>query len=477
MHTKKLEIVKIRSIDICKCCNSSSNIQTQSVPARTPAVIGLYETPCKSKLYQLGFTARGLPNSYALTLAVFDRLKASDIWYKWYPEIMDLFIRYNVSTTEPLSSWCPTILFQPADWSHPVIPYNPSIDPPFVEWVWSHLAINELTFKNTLDKPINLVMKAADSHSNNIVSEAVLAQLAAHETKTLNPSEVGAVLHAGDTIVAVDDSDTVINRYLLDTVASSYDIVQSNDPQIIDDAKYKQMMNEKVKLRDNRDWSTRRRYLNNIKTPQFMPSFTSKGFKYMKMPQDVCSYLKEFHRETILVNNKKRAEGFPKDGTQINVREIATFMAHIPPNKKQWIGTVLQPLMEEWSGTKLKYSTIYGMREYRKGAVLKTHCDRVETHIISAILHIYHEPIDEPWPIEVTSWDGKRYHIEDDICTMTFYESAKLIHGRPSTYNGTSWVNAFLHYRPTDWKGYTFTPDNKLITPTDEVPLVDYVYG
>merc|ERR1719384_552212 len=138
---------------------------------------------------------------------------------------MDLFIRYNLSTVndedgspKPLDSWCPTILFQPADWSQPVIPYNPSTDPPFVEWVWSLLAVNELTFTNTLDKEINLVIKSGDVHSDDIVNEAVLAQLQAKETKTLTPADIGAVLHAGDTIVAVDNTDTVMDRYLLDTL-------------------------------------------------------------------------------------------------------------------------------------------------------------------------------------------------------------------------------------------------------------------
>ena len=50
---------------------------------------------------------------------------------------------------------------------------------------------------------------------------------------------------------------------------------------------------------------------------------------------------------------------------------------------------------------------------------------------------------------------------------MTFYESSKLIHGRPSSFNGTSWVNAFLHFRPKDWDtlGYIFTPQNVVKTP------------
>eukprot|EP00486_Rosalina_sp_Unknown_P004646 CAMPEP_0201570378 /NCGR_PEP_ID=MMETSP0190_2-20130828/12608_1 /ASSEMBLY_ACC=CAM_ASM_000263 /TAXON_ID=37353 /ORGANISM="Rosalina sp." /LENGTH=334 /DNA_ID=CAMNT_0047993853 /DNA_START=117 /DNA_END=1118 /DNA_ORIENTATION=- len=327
-----------------------------SKPARTPAVIGLYETQCKEKLYrEYGFTSQGLPNSYALTLAVFDRAKASNIWYEWYPEIMDLFGRYNLSTTNedgspiPMNDWCPTVLFQPADWNKPVIKFNPSTDGSFVQWVWSHLAIEEITFRNTLDKQVNLVIKSSDEHSKDMVNEAVLAQIPAGESTTLTPTEIGTTLHGGDTIVIVDGEDNVINRYLLNTVDLEIDITQTNDKQITDEKKYQAKMDNAVKLRNSRDWSTRRRYLNNIRTPPFMPHFTEMGFKYMeKMPQDICDYLKQYHKETILIGNKKRVEGFPKDGTQINTREIPTYMAHIPPDKKQWIGQVLQPMMEEW---------------------------------------------------------------------------------------------------------------------------------
>eukprot|EP01084_Bolivina_argentea_P304637 526159_1 len=455
----------------------------KSVPARTSAVVALYETQCKAKLYKtLGFTSDGLPNSYALTVAAFDRLRAKNIWYEWYPEIMDVFIRYNVSTVDddgeaiPQDEWCPTILFQPADWNKPVTRYDPSQDPPFVEWVWSRLALPSLTFKNTLDKQVNLVIKSGDSHSKDIVNEAIIAQVPAQESVTVTPTDIGAVLHAGDVLVAVDNEDNVMNRYLLDTVNTEIEITQTDDVNIVEDEKYTKQLQRKVKLRGSRDWSTRRRYLNNIRTPEHLPHFTEKGFKHLPMPKEICDYVTQYHKETIL-QGKNRKESFPKDGTQINAKEIPTYLAHIPGDKKWWIGEILQPLMEEWSGQKLKYSTIYGMREYVKGAVLKTHCDRVETHIISTILHIHHDPPDVPWPIEVVSWDGKRHYIEDEPCTMTFYESASLIHGRPSTYNGTSWTNAFLHYKPVDWKGYRFTSDNKLITPTDEIALVDWVYG
>ena len=49
-----------------------------------------------------------------------------------------------------------------------------------------------------------------------------------------------------------------------------------------------------------------------------MPSFTPTGFKYFeRMPEEICEYLTQFHKETILEGKKQKVEGFPKDGTQI----------------------------------------------------------------------------------------------------------------------------------------------------------------
>ena len=236
------------------------------------------------------------------------------------------------------------------------------------------------------------------------------------------------------------------------------------------DSKYK----DEYDLLMRRNWSTRRRYLNNIKSPPMMPKYTDLGYFHGKAPKEICDYVTKFYNEN---KDRRRPESFPKDGTQINTREIPTYMMHIPGDKKRWIAQVMEPLLSEWSGVPLKYSTMYGLREYVKGAVLKGHVDRIETHIISAIIHVTHTPQNISWPLEVISWDGERHYIEDGDCDMVFYESSKLIHGRPSTYQGESWVNAFLHFRPNPWEGYTFTPQNVIKTPTGEKPLVDFIYG
>lgn len=48
----------------------------------------------------------------------------------------------------------------------------------------------------------------------------------------------------------------------------------------------------------------------------------------------------------------------------------------------------LLPLMEEWSGKKLKSTACYGVRHYFRDSVLANHVDRVDTHVISAIINV-----------------------------------------------------------------------------------------
>ena len=48
----------------------------------------------------------------------------------------------------------------------------------------------------------------------------------------------------------------------------------------------------------------------------------------------------------------------------------------------------LKPMHEEWSSTKLKASNAYGLRIYRPGNTLTMHTDKLETHVISAIVHV-----------------------------------------------------------------------------------------
>merc|ERR1712038_466424 len=91
-------------------------------------------------------------------------------------------------------------------------------------------------------------------------------------------------------------------------------------------------------------------------------------------------------------------------------------------------------------------TSIYGIRVYKEGAVLSPHVDR-HPLIISAIINVAQD-IDEPWPIEVISHDGKAYNITMEPGDMVLYESHSVLHGRPYPLKGRFYANIFIHFEP-----------------------------
>lgn len=59
-----------------------------------------------------------------------------------------------------------------------------------------------------------------------------------------------------------------------------------------------------------------------------------------------------------------------------------------PVPLSQRLYTDLAQVMEDWAGTKLKRTSCYGVRLYFRDSVLANHVDRVDTHVISAIINI-----------------------------------------------------------------------------------------
>ena len=90
----------------------------------------------------------------------------------------------------------------------------------------------------------------------------------------------------------------------------------------------------------------------------------------------------------------------------------------------------LQPLHEEWARVALQPSIAYGLRVYQNGSSLTMHTDRLETHVISSILHVdrdYGEK--EPWPIVIEGVDGVTTEVDLQPGQLLLYESAKCTHG------------------------------------------------
>ena len=114
--------------------------------------------------------------------------------------------------------------------------------------------------------------------------------------------------------------------------------------------------------------------------------------------------------------------------------------------KKEIHESLKRPL-EKWSGSRLEPTFVYGIRDYKKGAVLVPHRDREKTHIISAIINI-HKDLDKDWPLMIEDHFYRKHLIYLEPGEVVFYESARLLHGRPEPLIGRSFANIFCHFTP-----------------------------
>ena len=129
----------------------------------------------------------------------------------------------------------------------------------------------------------------------------------------------------------------------------------------------------------------------------------------------------------------------------VNVEDSKLRGAGYNLKRKIWEG--VKPILEEWTGMELEPSSMYGVREYTRGAILAPHADRMPL-ISSCIINVAQD-VEEDWPLEVFGRDGLAYNVTMNPGDMVLYESHSLIHGRPFPLKGNYFANIFIHFRPT----------------------------
>eukprot|EP00658_Telonema_sp_P-2_P033985 TRINITY_DN2484_c0_g1_i6.p1 TRINITY_DN2484_c0_g1~~TRINITY_DN2484_c0_g1_i6.p1 ORF type:complete len:247 (-),score=42.07 TRINITY_DN2484_c0_g1_i6:359-1099(-) len=109
----------------------------------------------------------------------------------------------------------------------------------------------------------------------------------------------------------------------------------------------------------------------------------------------------------------------------------------------------VQKVLEWWTNRPLVHTSTYGMRVYRRDAMLINHADRGDTHIASAVIQVFQEcDEDGGWPLEVVGEDGIIREVYLQPGEMVLYEGARLLHGRPMRFKGKYFGNIFSHFKP-----------------------------
>ena len=175
-----------------------------------------------------------------------------------------------------------------------------------------------------------------------------------------------------------------------------------------------------------------------------IPVYTDVGFKKDKLDESLHQKILTFYQEN---SASLQIENVAGGYIETDAEGSASHTIEMPNDLRDEVHQSLLNKAEDWSGIRLLPTYVYGVRIYNRGAILKPHRDREETHIIGVIINI-DQKVDTPWALEIEDHQRNNHEIFLSPGEVIFYESATLDHGRPMPLDGDSFVNVFCHYMP-----------------------------
>lgn len=196
-------------------------------------------------------------------------------------------------------------------------------------------------------------------------------------------------------------------------------------------------------------WHDKRLGLNYVQ-PKLVRGVTDVGFELKEMPKETFKWLQEWYRTTRAVNSIDESNV----GPCMNQHQAMSEITHLPSvgiYSKERLGNELKPMLSDWyhGNDPLFLTSIYGVRRYTNGSILRMHVDTVGTHVVSAIINV-DQNVTNDWPLIILGHNDEEYSINMKPGDILLYESAKLLHGRPEPMNGLHYDNIFVHYAPVD---------------------------
>jgi len=182
---------------------------------------------------------------------------------------------------------------------------------------------------------------------------------------------------------------------------------------------------------------------------EFIPNYTVTGFEKSRLPSPLFEKIQKFYHENKNVQHDEHVQGNFIFNAESRKPSSST-LVELSDALRQEIHDTLKPLMEAWCGKTLEPTFVYGIRIYKDKAVLKPHRDRLETHIISAILNV-DQVVREDWPLVIDDNYYREHHVLMKPGEMLFYEGGRLQHGRPMAFEGSVFANIFCHFKPKDY--------------------------
>ena len=167
------------------------------------------------------------------------------------------------------------------------------------------------------------------------------------------------------------------------------------------------------------------------------PLYGNKAFAKVKTPEEVTNIVTSIMMKE--KDNATKEKGITEIEGDTNLFSLDKY-----PEQRDRIHEIFRPFAEKIASKRLEPTHIYGLREYKNGAKLAMHRDRVSTHIVSFSVCYFK---DKNWPIVIEGRDHAEYSVELEPGESLYYLGAKYEHGRPTAFEGESYINFYIHYK------------------------------
>jgi len=188
---------------------------------------------------------------------------------------------------------------------------------------------------------------------------------------------------------------------------------------------------------------------NQICDHHFLPIFHPIGFEKISIKMDSV-------KEIISWMNNNESQFIPEKltNTELESRTKSRILniQNAPKELLSKLKKEFKSLLTKWIDYKtvLKHTSTYGIREYLRGSILENHYDKYNTHIISAIIHIS-DVSDTPWKLYIEDHMFRPHEITMHYGDILLYESTTCLHGRRNEFEGDSYRNMYIHFKPKNW--------------------------
>jgi prolyl 4-hydroxylase len=191
---------------------------------------------------------------------------------------------------------------------------------------------------------------------------------------------------------------------------------------------------------------------NQITEHEFFPILHKVGFEKMTLKLDCIEKIKSWMKEN---ETDFVTEINLKSDVETEMKSNVLDFNKAPSELRTELLNTMKDLLTKWIGYKsnLQHVSTYGIREYTRGSSLGNHYDKKNTHVISAIIHL-EDRSDKPWELYIEDHNFKPHQITMEYGDIILYESTTCLHGRPTKFEGDSFRNMYIHFKPERWSVY-----------------------